>query len=87
MLLVDPYVNDLRLQLQYFGDAEDVAIDDGVVRAFKTEGSLRVETESAMRIDGRRRSAVYYAPAADEKRKAAEFSSAARGARVKNYSA
>ena len=35
MLLVDPYVNDFRLQLQNLGDAEIVAVDDGVVRSLK----------------------------------------------------
>jgi hypothetical protein len=35
MLLIDPYVDDLRLELQHFGDAEVVAIDDGIVRSLK----------------------------------------------------
>jgi hypothetical protein len=35
MLFVDPYVNDLRVQLQHLGDAERIAVNDGVVRAFK----------------------------------------------------
>ena len=35
VLFVDPYVNDLRFQLQHFGDAEIVPIDDGVIRSLK----------------------------------------------------
>src|SRR6476660_769647 len=35
MLLIDPHVDDLRLQLQHLGDAEVVAIDDGIVRSLK----------------------------------------------------
>ena len=74
MLLVDPYVNDLLLQLQYFGDAEDVAIDDGVVRAFKKFRRCPTsKTESAMRIDGRRRPAVYYAQQSWKKKKLRKF--------------
>jgi hypothetical protein len=35
MLLVDPYVNDFRLELQHLGDAEIIAINDGVIRSLK----------------------------------------------------
>ena len=35
MLLVDPHVDDLRLKLQHLGDAEIVAINDGIVRSLK----------------------------------------------------
>ena len=35
MLLIYPHMDDLRLQLQHFGDAKVVAIDDRIARSLK----------------------------------------------------
>ena len=35
MLLVDPYVDDLNFQLEYFCNAECIAIGNGVIAALK----------------------------------------------------
>jgi len=74
ILLVDPYVNYLRPQLQHLGNAETLAIGDGVVCSLKkfrrgaTDGN-RISHEDQWTREGL---FVHYAPAGSGKEKAAE---------------